>query len=471
MVLDYDGRSKIENKVDKLCDQVCKNFRAEIESKVNEAQSMALAVVAKEESALEDKVSAVNNVVAGLTKLGDDMDAEATNQQIADFQAEVKDFIARSEMDEKDKKELTEKTVEEIQHQTTKKRSAIRRFVERRVLHLSSKYKYMVNDVKDRKSGIKEKFNKIKKSVKAVGTSENVAKASRALGGIATSVGKFMEAKNADGSVDGLKVIDGVLSILDGLSNFLPPPASAISGVITSVFGMFVGGGGPSTQQVVKEEFAKQKRFIEEQFLKQEKVIEQLLTKTELERVKSKSLGVLDALNSRYEFIEAYEGLGNCLKDEVIAEITNRVEYFMDESDVLTIKHTFDQKCSAVMTSGKELDSQTTCGFLLYTYLILEEKRQEILTIMISLLSLSEGFEELNYGYINVQSNQKDSLSKWISKTFKNSKVYCGLFVYHKDAWYNPKQMEDVKRIIKRITSVENTVKCDGHLGENSSGK
>ena len=66
-----------------------------------------------------------------------------------------------------------------------------------------------------------------------------------------------------------------------------------ISGGITSLFGMFFGGGGPSTEEVMKDEFKKQKKFIEEQFKKQEKLMNTLFTKTQVENVKSRALGVL----------------------------------------------------------------------------------------------------------------------------------------------------------------------------------
>ena len=198
---------------------------------------------------------------------------------------------------------------------------------------------------------------------------------------------------------------------------------------------MFFGGGGPSTEEVIQEEFKKQRKFIEEQFSKQEKFMEKLMTKTELESVKARALGVLDALQSRYEFIASYEGLGTCLKENVAAEITQRVEYFMDQSDAASVKHTFDAICPDVIKKGEATDSQQVCGFLLYTYLVIEEKRHEILTVMLSLLSNDENFDELSFGYLNVQAHQKKDLELWVKKTLGVTETYCGLFVYHKAIW------------------------------------
>ena len=64
---------------------------------------------------------------------------------------------------------------------------------------------------------------------------------------------------------------------------------------------MFGGGGAPSVESVMKEQFAKQKKFIEAQFKQQEKVMKKLLGQNELQSIKAKALGVLDALDTRYE--------------------------------------------------------------------------------------------------------------------------------------------------------------------------
>ena len=209
---------------------------------------------------------------------------------------------------------------------------------------------------------------------------------------------------------------------------------------------MFGGGGGPSTEEVIQEEFEKQREFIEEQFVKQEAFLKKHLTQTELESVKAKALGVLDALQSRFEFIAPYEGLGQCLKEEAITEITQRVEYFMDQSDAESVKHTFDAFCPEVLTKGEAIDSQQVCGFLLYTYLVIEEKRHEMLTMMMNLLADTENYEELNYGYMNVQVHQKKALQSWMMTTVGKTETYCGLFVYHQGMWEGEtNKMEDIR--------------------------
>ena len=176
--------------------------------------------------------------------------------------------------------------------------------------------------------------------------------------------------------------------------------------------------------------------------------MEKLFNQTELESLKENALGMLDALESRQEFISAYEDIGGCLTDEAISEITLRVRYFMDQAGAYAVKHAFNNKCEGELNKSDERKSQETCTFLLYTYLTIEEKRHEILTIMISLLSNSEVYEELNLGYLNVLSHQKQSLGEWLKTTFENKDTYCGLFKHHNDAWRGNQRQQQVQNII-----------------------
>ena len=155
--------------------------------------------------------------------------------------------------------------------------------------------------------------------------------------------------------------------------------------------------------------------------------------------------------NSRFEFISAYEGVESCLKDNVVNEITQRVEYFLDHADAAAVKHTFDVYCPSELAKVEARESQKVCTFLLYIYLVIEEKRQEILTIMLSLLYNSENFEELTSGYLNVQSHQRQLLNEWVTDTF-SSDVYCGIFVYHEAAWENKMMKKETQNFISHIS-------------------
>ena len=141
------------------------------------------------------------------------------------------------------------------------------------------------------------------------------------------------------------------------------------------------------------------------------------------------------------------------MKEDVVNEITQRVEYFLDHADAASVKHTFDVFYPSELALSEARESQKVCTFLLYIYLVIEEKRQEILTVMLSLLYNSENFEELTSGYLKVQSHQRQILNEWVTDTF-TSDVYCGIFVYHEAAWENEKMKKETQNFITHISPV-----------------
>ena len=72
---------------------------------------------------------------------------------------------------------------------------------------------------------------------------------------------------------DAKLIVSGVLDVANALATFLPPPASAVTGALSGILGIFGVGGGPSTEDVIREEFQKMKDFTSRQFEKQTKVI------------------------------------------------------------------------------------------------------------------------------------------------------------------------------------------------------
>ena len=451
-VLDFEGRSKIEDKISKLCDEKCQTMRSYASTQIEELRNRATLTLSIQEDSLKAEIKAVSKLISGFDTIGEQLNDEASSQQLEDFQGQVIDYIEASEskLSQQEKESIDTKKLKETVKKGGKV-SKIRNLVKTGFLKEKGRKISLKDKIHEKKVLFKKKIGQLTNQMKAVGTSENIAKASKAVGGAVTAVGKFTSARNPDGSIDEKKVISGGLDIVDGIAAFAPPPASAVTGTVTSLFNLFTGGGGPSIQQVIQDEFKKQKKFIEEQFKKQETVMKEMMTETELESIKAKGLGVLDAMLSRYEFIAAYEGIGTCLKDEAIAEITERVEYFMDQSDAFAVKHTFDSICPSVLADEKALESQKVCGFLLYTYLVIEEKRREILTVMTSLLSTTEEFDELNYGYFNVQDHQDKAIKRWASKVLDVTRTYCGLFVYHANDIWQGLELEKIQSLIDKV--------------------
>jgi len=324
-----------------------------------------------------------------------------------------------------------------------------------------SKMKGLKDKAKRKAQTISKKFGQAKKFVKRgykkvttkngrrhLGSPKSQAKAMAGLGKMTTGLGLFLNSKDENGKVDPMKIGQGVMSVIDGIAQMLPAPISTITGLVSSILSIFTGGGGPSTEEVIKDEFKKQREFIEKQFKQQQDFMKKMFTQTEVETIKENALGMLDALESRHEFISAYEDVGGCLSDDAISEITLRVRYFMDQAGAYSVKHAFSNKCAGELKKVDVRQSQKTCTFLLYTYLTIEEKRHEILTIMMSLLSNSEKYEELNQGYLKVLSHQKQTLRLWLQETFKDRDTYCGLFKHHNDVWGGSQRRQHIQNII-----------------------
>ena len=135
-----------------------------------------------------------------------------------------------------------------------------------------SKMKALKAQAKQKAETIKKKFgqakNKIKSGFKKVttknfrrhlGSPKSQAKAMNGLGKMTTGLGHFLNSKDANGNIDPMKIGQGVMSVIDGIGQMLPAPISTITGLVSSILSIFVGGGGPSTEEVIKDEFKKQK--------------------------------------------------------------------------------------------------------------------------------------------------------------------------------------------------------------------
>ena len=90
-----------------------------------------------------------------------------------------------------------------------------------------------------------------------------LSKGSEAVGHLTSAIQKFVEAKG-----DAKKIVGGCLDLVNTLSMFLPPPASELTQLISSIANIFLGGGSTDTATIIHDEFAKQTEIILDQFEK-----------------------------------------------------------------------------------------------------------------------------------------------------------------------------------------------------------
>lgn len=99
----------------------------------------------------------------------------------------------------------------------------------------------------------------------------NVEKLTKGL----TALNKVLEAGPKLLSHDGWKIASGVVDLADAIAQFLPPPASVVTGTISGLLGIFTGEGAkPTTEDVIQKGFEEQKAFISEQFSRQAEAIQ-----------------------------------------------------------------------------------------------------------------------------------------------------------------------------------------------------
>ena len=96
----------------------------------------------------------------------------------------------------------------------------------------------------------------------------NIEKVAGAIGTIKGAVEKFEKGGTMD-------VVGGMLEISNAVSQFLPPPASMVTGAVSSIFNIF-GGGPPSTEDIVMEEFRKQTEWMDEKFTELDRSLKDL---------------------------------------------------------------------------------------------------------------------------------------------------------------------------------------------------
>ena len=154
--------------------------------------------------------------------------------------------------------------------------------------------------IKNKKASLKLQFGKVKKGLKGMSKSDGIAKAANAVGAVVGAVSKFT-------SGDAMNIVSGVLDIVNAIAAFLPPPASLIANAISSIFNMFVGGGAPSTEDIIKDEFKKQKDFILEEFARQKEFIKDLVQQEIMGGFLRQAQGIMDDLSIRFSFINSFQ--------------------------------------------------------------------------------------------------------------------------------------------------------------------
>ena len=239
---------------------------------------------------------------------------------------------------------------------------------------------------------------------------------------------------------DTLQIVSGVLDITAAISEVLPPPASVITGTLSSILGIFMpGAGGPSNQEVIdkisdtiNEGFEEQKRIMLQAFEDQkaffqdklEQAVEDVadeLLKTKLEEIKIESQTILHLLNEKLTWLYGITTEKAQTPDE-LTRITSELNILADTEDTATIRLNFLSACKkrVIMETRVQDNSKDVqiCMTILQNYFFIERFRFDLLDRFLSLRELEEGTSEVTASYWGVDAARKETIRKFIQEIF-----------------------------------------------------
>ena len=183
-VMDFANSSHIENKINELCNQSCQKMKTKVQTDLEDIQIKATILLRKEQIVAEEKSSIWDTLGEKLEGLEEKMNGLDTE----DFREEVREYINKANIDEDSKKQL-------IKNADSKGYTNIVQDLKA----MQGKVKAQVENIKVRMNAFKEKFPKMTKAVKAMGSPVNVAKTSEALGGITKAIGNIETSNRLQG--------------------------------------------------------------------------------------------------------------------------------------------------------------------------------------------------------------------------------------------------------------------------------
>ena len=354
----------------------------------------------------------------------------------------------------------------------------------------------------DKKEGIgkmiKNELKSLKKGITSMSKTAMVTKASNALSGVLRAVGKF-GARNEDGTPDTVKILSGLGDISDIVGSFLPGPASAVTGLVSGILNMF-GAGGPSTEDIVKEEFAKMKEFTLELFREQNKFIEskfeeqanlirdqtaQIFLKMDrqtrriIKRIMDSTGEIESYINRFKEFYQKdritdlqskAEALHEVLDKHLASVDDTRYESINDGTTQLLlskldtpveelffalIKKMFTTIClesKALRVPFYTIIESRLCTDILYTILAINTKRETLMNSSIMMLYQSPTYRGAVKHYQKDAAIDKENIKTWVHDNIViKDDLMCSLFVTNNANWNSPLIKQSTLSFMKKI--------------------
>ena len=160
------------------------------------------------------------------------------------------------------------------------------------------------------------------------------AKGTEALAGITSGILKITTG-------DPMQIASGVVDFVSVIANFMPPPASFITGGISQIFSLF--STTPSVQSVIKEEFKSLKKFITEGLEALKEYTKHIIELSQIDEMIRMSQSVMTELTMKLQFLSVF--YEKEITTDISSEIRDELDMLSMQSDITVFKITYDDLC------------------------------------------------------------------------------------------------------------------------------
>lgn len=330
---------------------------------------------------------------------------------------------------------------------------------------------------------LKANYLNTKRYIGRLSNPEKLQKAGNALGHLMSAIPKLQSGETEE-------VISGGLDIVNGVAEFLPPPASVVTGTISGIFNSIFGVGGPSLEQKIKDQFSKQKEFLDREFNSlQAKVDRKFAAQTDeilrnrlhaaAKEMKNNQAAFDVLINEHLTFLKPIED-GNDIDSDTMIFIGTQISMFEGTVSGHRTRAFMREYCN----NNQDPDLVNICFVLFYYHLETERMRDIVLTKLMLIYRRTDMHQDVVLGKLNVQKERRRVTRNFIEEVLNDKDNLQGFFIYSCIAQGKPtiladrglpttlrvvsadkiKAIETYRKSLKAVMSDADEVKCRGKL-------
>ena len=436
------------------CNYICQSLKAQGLENVKSAEKNSNILFAKQIADLDSKIDYWTVGVSSLESLSAayaDFKEFDISKNVNSVKQEFIDQIeAIDGLDDKTKAELEERVTNAFDsansYGSTSAYNNVKEKLNQQIAQAAEQQELAMlgkDKIVKKKNTLTAMYNECRVNLQSMTKVEAVGKASESIGHISTGLQKIIGANG-----DWKQILSGSLDMVNALSLFLPPPVSSLTGAVSDIYNMFLGGGSTDTASLIKNEFEKQTAMILDQFDRLRNFFTEALDIQRIEELKMVAQGVLADLTIKQLFVDSFRDQG--MSEDLAREIKNEIQSFQNNRDIAIFRLTFNEYCKDFYTNYHTYAVNTDlevkdkdCLFLVFTYVMIEVTGQSVMTSMMSKLKASESkyLAEMTDGFAVVQQHNAETTKNWLNGMFKEKgHVICAAFKHDASMWSHNEQ-------------------------------